>query len=196
MAETWGDCTAVAVSVFRDTADGVPLSGGYDTSPTTTVMYGAATLSTLDGTSWLVAHAFHSTATNLIDPPDGLTNRVSYLLPPPGIVVHDSDGGRTSNWPATGITANVSGYYADFVWEIKNVGSFFASAVALGDTIVLPPGTSRKDLVIATAWQLGADLPTAPAGWEFLGGSISTAHITMGSYKRLPPTFVPVISAY
>lgn len=197
-SETFTGSQHVAMLVYRN--GGINLSSG--SAVTGTLMNSSAvlgftgiTLTTLSGANWVCAVAIHQTATDLATPPAGMVNRLT--IPSPMIATHDTNGGRTSNWPTTNVPVNASSNWVATVIEVPAVTAFVGSSAANGPVVNYPPGTRVGDLCIAVSLKLNSG--------ESIGGAVGWTGITSGGdgggrginiQSRLSPVngFVPQIS--
>lgn len=139
---TWTNAEAVAVAVYRDSANYLSIGGvnAVSAAATTNVQFVAiitpatqtTTLNTMrTASTWVVGCVgVVSNTSDVETPPSGMTNRVN--LAGAGaleVSIHDTNGDVT-NWPATSHTQSVSAAYQSAVVEIVNTG--VAKSVAAG----------------------------------------------------------------
>jgi hypothetical protein len=132
---TWTNATQVEARVYRASAGsligiGAVAQGG---GAGTTVTYPALTLQTIDGSSWLGASGAHrSINTNVQIAPTGMVNRSNVVGGSAGeLAGHDSNGVRTTNFTATGVSVGgTSSGWRAVTFEIREI----AGAVSLGST--------------------------------------------------------------
>lgn len=192
---TWTNATKVQAWVGRGQRSGTPHGvnqGSSGGAATTTVTYQDVTgnvLEVADGTSWVVAFAYHTLGTNVgTQNPAGLTNQVT--SPDGHAAVKDSNGG-IADWVTTSVTVNASGTRRVALFEVvsaatptvtqggiyvltglKNIAGAYAATTGLMDLAALQAG-----ITIALKPQL--PLPPPPGGRRgFVNDAATESEIT------------------
>lgn len=195
----WTKTDRLVLEIFRAASAATVLDDTvvYTLPGSNTVSYPAVNLSTLSGTSWLVQHGMHKTATDLAAPIGDLALTASSAAPG-AVVAYDSNGGRTSHWPGDTVIVDATGLYSTVAYEVKNAGLHVSTTIFSGDgtgnlTFDWPTGTRTGDFAFVTGWQWISPgyIPAPSAGWT-ANGSTSTLNLSVGYFWMDVPAGVGV----